>query len=98
MKINKSNGMLKLLLVIFLGLVAAVIVIFSRGKSEKSISTTPEGVVYDVTKQEQQELGIIAGDTPHDTLKTLVGTLKKSVRILKKPMMKMSGLNVKIKR
>lgn len=73
----KSNGLLKYLVPIVVGAAIFVGVYAYKGRSvDKNIQTRPDSVVYDLTESEQQELGITAGDTPHDTLKTLLGTVK----------------------
>lgn len=73
----KANGLLKFLVPIVVGGAIFVGVYAYKGRSmDKNIQTRPDSVVYDLTESEQQELGITAGDTPHDTLKTLLGAVK----------------------
>lgn len=73
----KANGLLKFLVPVVVGGAIFVGVYAYKGRSvDKNIQSLPDSVVYDLTESEQQELGITAGDTPHDTLKTLLGAMK----------------------
>lgn len=76
----KANGVIKYLVFILVGAVIFVGVLAYKGKNKSaSLSTTqPDNVVYDLTETEQKELGLTAGDTPHDTLKTLLGAMKQT--------------------
>ncbi|MGX3020374.1 TIGR03752 family integrating conjugative element protein [Ursidibacter sp. B-7004-1] len=74
----KANGMTKFIVLIIVGLAIFVGVYALKGKQQNAelLNTQPSTVVYDLTESEQQELGLTAGDTPHDTLKTLLGAVK----------------------
>ncbi|KAE9541358.1 TIGR03752 family integrating conjugative element protein [Ursidibacter maritimus] len=74
----KANGMTKFIVFIIVGLAIFVGVYALKGKQQnpEPLNTQPSTVVYDLTESEQQELGLTAGDTPHDTLKTLLGAVK----------------------
>lgn len=70
----KSNTLLKILVpVVFLSAVG--IGVKSCGSGAKNAQSTPDNVVADLTKEELQILGV-EGDTPQDTLRTLVGRIK----------------------
>lgn len=76
MAVNKSNGLLKIFAVVMVAVVAGVFLV-AKGSSNKSGDNTNESeVVYDLSEDEANTLGLTAGDTPHDTLKTLLGALK----------------------
>lgn len=74
----KSNGLLKILLLVIVVVVIFVVVIALKRGSNAEISTTPSEVAYDLSAEEQKSLGITAGDTPHDTIKTLLGAIKET--------------------
>ncbi|PLR35039.1 TIGR03752 family integrating conjugative element protein [Chimaeribacter californicus] len=70
----KSNTLLKVLVPVVL-LSAVGIGVKSCGGDAKNTRSTPDNVAADLTKEELQLLGI-EGDTPQDTLRTLVGRIK----------------------
>lgn len=77
MAANKSNPLLKFMVPAVVILVVVVGVIAFRddkvqGKKEDSL------VIYNLTKEEQKELGLADGDTAYDTLRTLLGTIKQT--------------------
>lgn len=75
----KANGLIKYLVFILIGAVIFIGVLAYKGKNKVvSANTQPDSVVYDLTENEQKELGLTAGDTPHDTLKTLLGAMKQT--------------------
>lgn len=84
MSAAKSNKLIKVLVfVLFLAVVFIVVVAMGRNKNEEEIQTNPQSVIY-LSEQEQKDLGITAGDTPHDTIKTLLGALKETRADVKK--------------
>lgn len=75
----KANGIIKYLVFFVVGCAIFIGVLVFKGSKDKKaeeLSTQPATVVYDLTESEQSELGLTAGDTPHDTLKTLLGAVK----------------------
>ncbi|WP_101776034.1 TIGR03752 family integrating conjugative element protein [Pasteurella oralis] len=80
MAVTKSNSLLKFGVPFVIGgLVFIGIYAFKSVKvQEPSSETTSTEVVYDLTEEEQKELNLTAGDTPHDTLKTLLGAIKQT--------------------
>ncbi len=74
MEINKSNGLLKIIVPVVI--VLMLFILFLSGGNENDISTTPQGSI-NLTDEEAKALGIAAGDTPHDTLRTLLGEVRK---------------------
>lgn len=73
----KANGALKYIVMLFIGLAIFVgVLAFKSNRNVENIDTHPKNVVYDLSNEEQKELGLTAGDTPHDTLKTLLGSIK----------------------
>jgi integrating conjugative element protein (TIGR03752 family) len=74
MAINKSTGLLKWLAAgIAVVLVLAIVKVVNNGKVEKK---TQEVVEAPVLSQEEMDLLGIQGDTPQDTVATLVGQVK----------------------
>ena len=70
----KSNGLLKWLMLPLVGLVIfAGIKLFSHGSKAGQASESLDG--RQLTAQESKDLGV-GGDTPHDTVATLVGQVK----------------------
>lgn len=76
MAVNKSNGLLKILAVVMLVLVGGVFMVAKSGSNKSGNDSGNSDVIYDLTDEEASALGVVAGDTPHDTLKTLLGALK----------------------
>lgn len=76
MAVNKSNGLLKILAVVMAVVVGGVFMVAKNGSNKGSNSESESDVVYDLSDDEANALGITAGDTPHDTLKTLLGALR----------------------
>ena len=75
----KANGIIKYLVFFVVGCAIFIGVLAFKGSKDKkaeALNTQPATVVYDLTEAEQSELGLTAGDTPHDTLKTLLGAVK----------------------
>jgi integrating conjugative element protein (TIGR03752 family) len=72
----KSNGLVKLMVPLaILGTVFIGVKSCSSGGGEKKAQTTAGTVVPDLTPEDMKAMGI-EGDTPQDTLRTLVGSLK----------------------
>lgn len=72
----KSNGLVKLMVPLaILGTVFVGVKSCSSGNAEKKAPTTSGTVVPDLTPEDMKAMGI-EGDTPQDTLRTLVGSLK----------------------
>src|ERR1700730_317450 len=70
----KSNGLLKwLMLPVIVLVLFAGIKLFSQGSKTGSGAEALEG--RQLTAQESKDLGV-GGDTPHDTVATLVGQVK----------------------
>lgn len=70
----KSNTLLKVIVPVVL-LSAAVIGVKSCGSSKQTQDSADNTAVADLTQEELRILGI-EGDTPQDTLRTLVGRIK----------------------
>lgn len=80
MSIAKANGLIKYLAI---GLGVLLIFIFvkvfgSKNDANTSNNTAQDEFAYDLTKEEAKAFGITAGDTPHDTLKTLLAETRKT--------------------
>ncbi|MGL4860169.1 MAG: TIGR03752 family integrating conjugative element protein, partial [Enterobacteriaceae bacterium] len=71
----KSNTLLKLLVPTVLFIAIAIGVKSCGSDSTPKSQASKSGAVADLTKEELQILGI-GGDTPEDTLRTLVARLK----------------------
>ncbi|WP_208950385.1 TIGR03752 family integrating conjugative element protein [Rahnella sp. ChDrAdgB13] len=72
----KSNGLVKLMVPLaILGTVFIGVKSCSSGGNEKKAQTKVGTVVPDLTPEDMKAMGI-EGDTPQDTLRTLVGSLK----------------------
>ncbi|MCB5303574.1 TIGR03752 family integrating conjugative element protein [Yersinia bercovieri] len=72
----KSNGIVKLMVPLaILGTVFIGVKSCSTGHGEKKAQATAGAVVSDLTPEDMKAMGI-EGDTPQDTLRTLVGSLK----------------------
>ncbi|MDP8189068.1 TIGR03752 family integrating conjugative element protein [Pasteurella skyensis] len=71
---NKSNWVLKILVPVVIGI--AIFILVKNKNAENSISSKPTDTVFDLSEQEAKDLGLTAGDTPHDTLRTLLGEVK----------------------
>lgn len=76
MAVNKSNGLLKILAIVMVAIIAGVFFVAKNNANNTPPEKNESDVVYDLSDEEANTLGITAGDTPHDTLKTLVGALK----------------------
>lgn len=76
MAVNKSNGLLKILAGVMVVVVGGVAYVATSKSGQTPPENNASDVVYDLSDEEANTLGITAGDTPHDTLKTLVGALK----------------------
>lgn len=74
----KANSLLKIGVPIVVVVMGGIILLASRGKQTRQ-QQEKSTVVYDLTKEEQEELGMDAGDTPTDTLRTLL-TQTKQIR------------------
>lgn len=75
----KANGMLKYIVAFVFGVIIFIAVLAFKGNnSAKPNDNESVAVAYDLTEAEQKELGLTAGDTPHDTLKTLLGAVKQT--------------------
>lgn len=74
MAVNKSNGLLKILAIVMAVVVGGVFMVV-KNDSNKPMNNESD-VAYDLSDEEAEVLGITAGDTPHDTLKTLLGALR----------------------
>lgn len=94
MNTNKSNGLLMLLALILFGAVCFIVIVVAKGEKQENSATEQQYVIYDVSQDEFKELGLTAGDTPHDTLKTLVGALKD----VRSEVQKVSHENERLKR
>lgn len=75
MAVNKSNGLLKILAIAMVAVVGGVFMVAKTGSKSSDVANESD-VIYDLSDEEANALGITAGDTPHDTLKTLLGALK----------------------
>lgn len=84
MAVNKSNGLLKILAVVMALVVGGVFMVAKNASEKPTDSESNSDVVYDLSDDEANVLGITAGDTPHDTLKTIVGALKDTREEIKK--------------
>lgn len=84
MAVNKSNGLLKILAVVMALVVGGVFMVAKNASEKPTASESNSDVVYDLSDDEANVLGITAGDTPHDTLKTIVGALKDTREEIKK--------------
>ncbi|MDA3977986.1 TIGR03752 family integrating conjugative element protein, partial [Gallibacterium sp. AGMB14963] len=72
----KQNSLLKF--IVPTAIAAAVFIGIKAYKSNSEVSTTPvQSTIYDLKPEELRALGI-DGDTPQDTIRTLVGTLKRT--------------------
>ncbi|WP_426879094.1 TIGR03752 family integrating conjugative element protein [Glaesserella parasuis] len=75
----KSNGLLKIIVPIVVFAFAFILFVTYKNNQNNQVSQNEASdVVYDLTETEQKELGLTAGDTPHDTLKTLLGAVKET--------------------
>lgn len=75
----KANGMLKYIVAFVLGVIIFIAVLAFKGNNSATSSESEStAVAYDLTEAEQKELGLTAGDTPHDTLKTILGAVKQT--------------------
>ncbi|QPB42846.1 TIGR03752 family integrating conjugative element protein [Rodentibacter haemolyticus] len=76
---NKSNKLLKFgVPIAIFGFIAIAVFVAKKAKQE-DISATPDGsIVFDLTDEERRDLNLKDGDTPHDTLKTLLSEVKKA--------------------
>lgn len=72
----KQNSLLKI--IVPSAIAIAVFIGIKAYKSNSEVSTTPvQSTIYDLKPEELRALGI-DGDTPQDTIRTLVGTLKRT--------------------
>ncbi|WP_419851709.1 TIGR03752 family integrating conjugative element protein [Actinobacillus pleuropneumoniae] len=74
----KSNWLLKIIVPAVV--IAALFILvkgFSSNNSDNAI-IKPPSAIFDLSEQEAKDLGITAGDTPHDTLRTLLGEVKQT--------------------
>ncbi|OOF59726.1 TIGR03752 family integrating conjugative element protein [Rodentibacter myodis] len=75
----KSNKLLKYGVPLAIFFFIAVAVIITKKAKQEEISATPDSsVVFDLTDEERRDLNLKDGDTPHDTLKTLLSEVKKA--------------------
>ncbi|MCX2960988.1 TIGR03752 family integrating conjugative element protein [Rodentibacter caecimuris] len=75
----KSNKLLKYGVPVAIFFFIAVAVIITKKAKQEEISATPDNsVVFDLTDEERRDLNLKDGDTPHDTLKTLLSEVKKA--------------------
>ncbi len=75
----KSNGLLKWGVPTIGALLVFVALFALKGtKEEHTVQNQFNDVIYNLTPEEQKELNLVAGDTPHDTLKTLLGMVKQT--------------------
>lgn len=77
----KANGLLKFVVPLAIGLMVFVGVFAFKSQKSSQPRTSKdniEEVIYDLTEAEQKDLGLTAGDTPYDTLKTILSTVKKT--------------------
>lgn len=74
---TKSNGLLKILLGVAGAIAVGVIALAMGGRGNKNTANEkPNDVVY-ISEEEAKEFGLnITGDTPQDTLRTLLGAMK----------------------
>ncbi|MDU8924317.1 TIGR03752 family integrating conjugative element protein [Pasteurellaceae bacterium LIM206] len=73
----KSNWLLKIIVPVVIGF-ALFVLVKGFGTNNNNVSSKPKDVVFDLNEQEAKDLGITAGDTPHDTLRTLLGEMKQT--------------------
>ncbi|AWX14718.1 integrating conjugative element protein [Mergibacter septicus] len=73
----RSNMILKVIVPTVVVISVVFIVMLVRSDNKKSQTQTVTHTVYDLTPDELRTLGI-EGDTPQDTIRTLVGTIKKT--------------------
>lgn len=78
MAANKSNPLLKFMVPAVVILVVVVGVIAFRDDKAQGAKKADSLVIYNLTKEEQKELGLADGDTAYDTLRTLLGTIKQT--------------------
>lgn len=80
MAIAKSNSLLKFGVPILAGILVFIGVYAFKGtkSGNENNAISPSDVIYNLTEEEQKELNLAAGDTPHDTLKTLLGVVKQT--------------------
>lgn len=78
MATNKSNPLLKIIVPMALVLIIVVAIVAFRDKKTQKTGKEDSLAVYNLTKAEQQELGLADGDTAYDTLRTLLGTIKQT--------------------
>ncbi|MDD7426409.1 MAG: TIGR03752 family integrating conjugative element protein, partial [[Actinobacillus] rossii] len=72
MSAMKSNGLLKFGVPVAVVLLLGMGLYAMKGTSNNNIKTNPDGTIYDLTDEERRELNLADGDTPQDTIKTLV--------------------------
>lgn len=76
---NQSNKLLKYgVPVALFALVAGTVIIAKKAKQEEISATPDESIVFDLTEEERRDLNLRDGDTPHDTLKTLLSEVKRA--------------------
>lgn len=73
----KSNMILKVIVPTVVVISVVFIVMLVRSDNKMSRTQTVTHTVYDLTPDELRNLGI-EGDTPQDTIRTLIGTIKKT--------------------
>lgn len=78
MSAMKSNGLLKFGVPVAVVLLLGMGLYAMKGTSNNNIKTNPDGTIYDLTDEERRELNLADGDTPQDTIKTLVSEMKKA--------------------
>ena len=78
MSAMKSNGLLKFGVPVAVAVLITIGLYAMTGTSDNTIKATPDDTVYDLTDEERRELNLVDGDTPQDTIKTLVSEMKKA--------------------
>lgn len=75
----KSNSLLKFGVPLIVIAIIFITVYAIKGTKNKTVTANQENdIIYNLTEEEQKELNLVAGDTPFDTLKTLLSTVKQT--------------------